>query len=299
MRKKSSAINGLAAFLGLVSVSWLVYDFIAYGILRSRMLAQEPLRPLDEKLGLLIWIGLAVFLIFHITSFIAIASQFHRYKKTDALRVIALIVGIISCVLILTDIACLSDIGNEYETGLEVENEWSTLYKTTVFHGIFFIVMLANLVTVLSRKQKALLEEPVLRDEIIFNLMHGVGVCCGAIGLLVTFASFLGRQSRPILEFAFPFVLLLTLIPYAVVASYWLIMKLREERVDWWDEKQIHDISRAGLITMLATIPFLAFFYLLNYGAPKGPIDILWFPAHFYFVLLVFSVGSLGFSWRE
>jgi len=299
MKKGFLITNGIAAFFAVIAIGWLIYDFIAYGMLREKMLRLEPLTPADERMGMFIWLGLLVFLAFHIASFIAIASQFHLYKKASALRVIALILAIISCIFILEDIACLSDIGKEYKEGLEVEFEWTSLYLSSAIHGIFFIVMVANLIEAFIRRRKIRTNQTAIKDEIIFTVVHCVGVLCGGIGLLGAFAAFLERRTHSILHITFPFLFVLTLIPYGLLAGYWLFMKLREKPADWYDEKQFSDISKAGLFTMFATIPFMAITYILNYSMDKGPITVLWFPFYLYFVILVFSCTSLYFSWKD
>jgi hypothetical protein len=299
MKNGFSIVNSLAAVLAVVSIGWLTFDFIVYDILRSKMLRLEPLTPADERLGMFIWIGLLVFLAFHILSFIAIATQFRRFRKASALRIIALILAIFSCIFILNDIGCLSDIGKEYAEGLEVEFEWKSLYASSVLHGIFFFTMLANLVEVFVSRKKERLNESVLKDEVVFTVVHCVGVFCGGAGLVGAFAVFIEKRAHAVLQFTFPFLFVLTLIPYALLSGYWLIMKLKDKPSDWYDEKQFQDISKAALLTMFATIPFLAFNYILNYGVPKGPIHILWFPLYLYFVIFVFSLSSLYFSWRQ
>jgi len=296
MKKGFIITNGAAAFFAVVSIGWLIYDFIAYGLLRSKMLRLEPLTPADERLGLFIWTGLLVFLLFHIVSFIAIANQFRFYKKATTLRILALLLAIVSCVFILDDIACLSDIGKEYAEGLEVEFEWRSLYFTSVLHGTFFIVMFANLIEAYKRKDKLKTNKPAVKDEIIFTVVHSVGVLSGGIGLLGAFGALIERRTHAILHITFPFLFVLTLIPYILLAAYWLVMKIREKPADWYDEKQFSDISRAGLVTMFATIPFLAILYIIFYGIAGGPMHVLWFPFYLYFVILVFSVASLYFN---
>jgi hypothetical protein len=274
----------------------LSYDFIAFGILRSKMQRGEPLIPMDDYLGAAVWIGLAVFLFFHIVSFIFIAIQFKDFKKASVLRIIALILGIASCIFILNDIACLSDIGKEYAEGLEVEFEWKSLYATNVLHGIFFLIMLATGIEALIHRRKQAVSKTAIKDEVLFTVVHSIGVICGAVGLLGAFAAFIENRAHPLLHYTFPFLFILTLTPYCVLAGYWLILKFKEKPAEWYDEKQFQDISRAGLVTTLLTIPFMALHYIVNYASPLGPIHILWFPFYLYFVNLIFSGSSLIFS---
>ena len=299
MKKGFVITNGIAVFFAVISIGWLIYDFIAYSMLRGKMLRLEPLTPLDEKLGIFIWLGVLVFLIFHMSSFVAIASQFRLFKNATALRVIALILAIISCVLILDDIACLSDIGKEYAEGFEVESEWRSLYSTSGFHGVFFITMAANLIEAFIRKRKMQTNQAAVKDEVIFIVVHCVGILSGGIGLLGTYGAYFEKKTHTILQHTFPFMFALTLIPYGLLAGYWLIMKLREKPADWYDEKQFSDISKAGLFTMFATIPFMALHYLLNYSSALGPIHILWFPFYLFFVIFIFSCISLYLYWKN
>jgi len=296
MNKRFLITNIIAAFFTVVSAGWLVYDFIAYHILRGKMIHLEPLTSLDEKLGLFVWLGILVFLISHVSSLIAITAQFQVYKKASMLRVTALILAVISCVFILNDIACLSDIGKEYQEGLEVEFEWRSLYRTSVLHGFFFLIMILNLTEALLRKGALKFSESAVRDETIFTLVHAVGVFCAGIGLFGVSAAIIERRAHPLLHITFPFLFVLSLIPYCLLAGYWLFMKLKEKPEDWYDEKQFHDISRAGLITMLTTIPLMALIYVLTYNALTSPMVILWFPIFLYWVIFSFSLASLYFS---
>ncbi|MBN1782297.1 hypothetical protein JW948_14280 [bacterium] len=299
MKRGFIITNGIAAFFALIATGWLVYDFYAFNWLYSRMMRMESLTSTDNTIGIWIWIGLLVFLIFHILSFIAVANQFQRFKKATLLRIFALILGIISCILILNDIACLSDIFKEYGEGLEVQSEWNWLYGSSIVHGLFFVIMSACLIEAFIQDRKSLAEITAVKDEVIFTVVHSVGVICGGIGLFSVLAAWLEQRAHALLHITFPFLFILSLIPYALLAGYWLVMKLKEKPADWYDEKQFRDISRSGLLTMFASIPFMAFAYVMNYGWQQGPIRILWFPLYLYFTIFLFSLSTLIMNWKE
>jgi hypothetical protein len=299
MKRGFLIANGIALFFALVSVGWIIYDFFAFGIIRSKMRLLLPLTPADEKLANLVWLGLVVFLLSHIVSFIAGASQFHHFRKASVLRILALILGVISCVMILADFACMSDIGNDYEKGRVAELEFRVLYRIAAIRGIIFFAIIANLIEAFVQGRRRLPEEKVAKDEVILTLVHSVGVFCGLAGLFFANAAFLTRLAHPLLHFTFPFLFVLTLIPYALLAGYWLVTKLKEKPAGWYDEKEFQALSKAGLLSMVATVPFLAMIYILTYNAYRSPIGILWFPFYLYFVMLVFSLSSLYFSWRD
>jgi hypothetical protein len=299
MKKGFLITNGLALFLSIVSIGWLVYDFIAFGLLHPNTQHLLPLTATDLRLSRFIHAGLIVFLASHIVGFMAVAAQFAYFRKASTLRIIALILGIFSCVMFLGDLACLSDIGNEYRRGGQAELEWGVLYRIAEIRCVCFLALIACLIEGFIARHKIRADDAVLKDEVLFTLIHSVGAFCGGAGLFFANAAFVMRILHPLLYFTFPILFVLTLIPYSFLAAYWLVLKLKERPTDWYDEKQFQDISKAGLISMFATVPYLAAIYILNYSMPKGPIQILWFPFYLYFVMLVFSLSSLYFSWKD
>jgi hypothetical protein len=299
MKKGFLITNGIALFFAIVSVGWLIYDFTAFGILHPKTRLLLPLTSTDLRLDRFVDIGLLVFLASHVIGFIAIASQFRYFRKASALRIIALVLGIFSCVMFLGDIACINDIFHEYQQHGQAEGEWHVLYRIAEIRSICFFALIACLVECFILQRKIRADESVIKDEVVFTLVHCVGVFCGAAGLVFANVAFVTRMMHPLLYFTFPIFFVLTLIPYVFLVVYWLVLKLKEKPEDWYDEKQFQDISKAGLLSTFITIPFLAMIYIFNYNAPKGPIEILWFPFYLYFVMLVFSLTSLYYSWKD
>ena len=299
MKKGFLITNVLALFFSIVSVGWLVYDFIAFGLLHPKSQYLLPVTATDLRLDRFINIGLLVFLASHVIGFMAIAAQFGYFRKASALRIIALILGIFSCVMLLGDIACLSDIGNEYKQRGLAEGEWHVLYRIAEIRCVCLFAQIACLIEAFILWRKIRADEAVLKDEVLFTLIHCIGAFCGGAGLFFANVAFAVRILHPMLYFTFPILFVLTLVPYCFLAVYWLVLKLKEKPADWYDEKQFQDISKAGLISMFATVPFLAAIYIFNYNVPKGPIDILWFPFYLYFVMFVFSLTSLYFGWKD
>ncbi len=298
MKKGFLITNGVACLFAILSMGWLIYDFIAYGILFPKIRSLAPLTAADLRLDRFIDIGLLVFLLFPVVSFAAIASQFRYFRKASALRIIALILGMFACLLLFADIAGINDVFNEYKKG-NVAGEWKLLYTVAVLRGLCFLAIIACLIEAFALYRRFRTEDQVLKDEILFTLVHCAGVFCGVVGLFFSNVAFVMRMAHPLLYFTFPIIFTLTLIPYGLLAGYWLVTLLKEKSGDLYDEKQFQDISKAGLLSTLITVPFLAIIYAVNYSVPRGPIEILWFPFYLYFVMLVFSLASLYFSWRD
>ena len=233
MKRGFAVINGLALFFAFVSIGWLIYDFLALGIFHSKMHRLEPLTSGDWMRADFIWLGLVVFLTGHIVGFIAVAVQFHKLRKASALRIAALILGIISCIMILGDFACLHDIGNDYETGTVAELEFRVLYGIMAIRGAIFFIIIAGLIEAFIQERKIRADEKVVKDEVILTLVHSVGVFCGIIGIFFSNAALIMRITHPLLHFTFPFLFILTLIPYMLLAIYWMAIKLKEKSAGW------------------------------------------------------------------
>jgi len=80
------------------------------------------------------------------------------------------------------------------------------------------------------------------------------------------------------------------LIPYALVVIYWLSFKLKHRIKDWYDEKQLQDILKSSLTTLLLSVPGLAILLFI-----KIPSHFYFFLYYMFLILLVFSSSTLYF----
>jgi hypothetical protein len=63
---------------------------------------------------------------------------------------------------------------------------------------------------------------------------------------------------------------------------------------DWYDEKQWHDITRAGFTTLLVTIPTIGlFFFAISVRRLSYSETLLWFPFTLFMILFLFSLFTL------
>jgi hypothetical protein len=87
---------------------------------------------------------------------------------------------------------------------------------------------------------------------------------------------------------------IMILIPYGMIVSYWLTLRLKDRIGEWYDEKQWHDITRAGFITLLLLVPtLLLYFVAFSLIGEHFPTRILWFPFTLYVTLFLFSLLTL------
>jgi len=295
--KKSLKLSGIITLiLGFVSFSWLIFDFNAFEFIRPKMINFEKLGPVEELLGLAIWIGLLVSFFFHLSAILTIILQLRFFKKVNTFRLITLLVGIISFITIIGDFAALQDIGTEYKFGLSTQGEWALLYLALIPHALFHVLMFILIFTTFHALRDQYQPEFVTKDEIIFITAQYVGILCGIIGL--GFTSLYAVLQVPlwcVKPVIVPFSIFI-IMPYGLIASYWLIMKRKEKVSEWYDEKQFRDVTKAGFTTLLVTLPWMTIIFIINYLATDGTMSILWFPIYLFLVLLIFSGGILYFS---
>jgi len=89
------------------------------------------------------------------------------------------------------------------------------------------------------------------------------------------------------------------LAPYCLLLAYWFWTNRKEKDGSWYDEKQFADLSKAGLVTLVLSLPCLAVLYYLDYQGVENVFSLLWFPFYVFFTLLLFSGSTLYFSTRS
>jgi hypothetical protein len=81
-------------------------------------------------------------------------------------------------------------------------------------------------------------------------------------------------------------------VPYALALVYWLLSRLPMRARRW----NVRDMGKSSLLTLIATLAFMMFLFVGNYGNLGGVVSILWFPLYLFLVLFLFSLGNLWFS---
>ena len=123
--------------------------------------------------------------------------------------------------------------------------------------------------------------------------MNFVGIVCALIGLFITYWEYWLNTSPHHRKWAiFPQVIVI-LTPYLLVLFSWLFQVKRETKAGVYDEKQRHDMTKAGITTWLISLPAMTFLFFWNYQNISGPGSILWFPAYIFITVLTFSASSL------
>jgi hypothetical protein len=294
MTKLNKLLKSISVVLGLASTVFFVFDYFLFSKLRPKMVRFEAISPAEEGLMNWVGVGLLLFLVFCLLSLLQIARYLKNAKKITPFPLFLVGGGVLSLLFIFSDVALLNDIGKQYRHGLS-QPEWYLLYPIMGFQ-----FMTAILFTYLHFsgfiKKKQL--KYVARDSNIFTTVQCVGVICGLIGLTSSSLGFLFPRAWNLdIHVAISSIVLLT--PYALAVGYWLITKLQEEQRQWYDEKQLQDIGKSALLTLILTVVFMTVLFIANYHNLGGVISILWLPFYLFSVLFLFSVGNLYFSCRD
>ncbi|MBN1154433.1 hypothetical protein JXB12_05870 [candidate division KSB1 bacterium] len=297
MEKRLRLIGVTSLLLGIFSLSWLVFDFIAFNYVRPKVIDFSPLGA-GEELAKYIFIGIIVSFFFHFVSFIYLIHQFQYFKKIALFRILTLFAGVVSFICLIGDWAALIDIGRQYQAGLSTSMEWGYLYSSLIVHVLYYILFMILFFRTAHDLKNPAQHIVVLKDEVIFKLAQYVGFVCGVIGLCFTLLIFYMSVRPAMLKYLIPFYGSFIIFPYCFIFVYWLLTKRHKKLAEWYDEKQWWDIARASLITLILLIPGMAALFFINYIQSNSSIQYIWFP-YYLFMMLMFFSGSILYYSRE
>jgi len=277
--------------LGFLSIAAFIYSFIVLFNLKPEMVVFKPLDHTQSALMTGVGFSLLFIMIFYLLSLLQTVKFAKHVERMQPFPLFLIISGVLSMIFVFSDIALLNDINKQYRHGLS-QPEWTLLFPIMGVQIIIAAVFtIAHVKGYLARKEV----DSVARDSNIFLIVQYVGVICGTLGLALSF-----------LGFAFPRGWTLTIhtimgglvliFPYALVVSAWIITKLREKDRQWYDEKQLQDMGRSALLTLIINSLFLTIIFVTNIQNLGGIIRFQWLPLHLFSQITLFSLGNLFFS---
>jgi len=288
MRKRLSA-GGLATLiLGLATFLWLLFHVYEIRTDLPGVLRFEA----SDFLDVLVGAGYLVMLLFHAAAFLFLFGQVRRAKRFAGWPVLGLVTGVVSLFAIAAEKVMYDEISREMAIESPFPDEVFLLYGCLAVNLLFSAVMMAAAFRTLLRS----LSDGAVRsgkDECVFILAQLMGVVSGVMGLALT--SVLIARGWPTGRFwiFIPFYALF-MLPYGLAVFYWLVLKWREKPADWYDEKQVRDMMKASLATLILSIPALA---VLAFAGRA--ISFYWFPFYLFFVMTVFSTGTYYYFKRS
>jgi len=291
MKKLDKLLRSVSIVLGLVSIIFLIFDYFLFSRLRPKMIRLEVINPAEEGLMNWVGVGLLLFLVFCLLSLLQIARYLKNAKKITLFSLFLVGCGVLSLLFIFSDVALLGDIGKQYKYSL-AQPEWLILYPIMLFQFVTAIIF-TYLHFSGSFNQKQL--KYVAKDSNIFLIVQYVGLICGLMGLSLSSLGFLFPKawSLPVHSTMSTAILL---IPYVLVVSYWFLVKFQEKTRQWYDEKQLQDVGKSALLTLVLSVVFMTALFITNYNNLGGVVTILWLPLYLFSVLFLFSLANLYFS---
>lgn len=299
MKRLLKISNNTTLVLCSISIAGLIFTNTFFLMLRNMIINMGDVESFMDKFSIPVVAVYFIFGFFHLSAMLTLILQLNFFKRDNFLRAFLFFTGVTSLLMLFGDFALASDISKEYIFGLP--GEFNILFFSQALHFIFYILIIVLLV--LARKSvRKESEEIVLKDDSIFINAQYIGILSGISGLiLITIFSFLYLTVYPLPSWAVDagiiVISLIAVIPYILIVLYWLIIKIMEGISEWYDEKQYQDITRASLVTLIASIIVMAAIFVIQYFVSAFTImSEIWFPFYIFLVLLLFSASTLYFN---
>ena len=280
--------------LGIISLLWLIYDYVLYKQLKPVILSFGELGRLEVLAGF-VWLSFLFMFMVHVIAGITVLLHLRYFREIRPINIVIVILGITSFLAVFSDWAILGDIGKEFEMGWDTSGEWTILYILLGIHAVFLLLMTGMSAGTLRRLKESDTEKPRgQKDEMVFTVAQYVGLICGFIGLVWTVFALVLSQRFEVSYYHMLFTSIMIILPYGLVVLYWFFLKINEKIGEWYDEKQSRDVYRAGFITLVITIPvMLVLFLVIHNDALFIRGHYFWFPFLIFTSLSVFSLLTL------
>ena len=301
MKRLLKISNNTTLVLCVISIAGLIFTNTFFIMLRNMIIEMGDVESFMDKFSIPVASVYIIFTLFHLSALLTLILQLNFFKRDNFLRAFLFFTGITSLMMLFGDSALSSDISKEYVFGLP--GEFYILFLSQALHFVFYVLMIVLLVSTGKSVGKEK-EEIVLKDDSIFINAQYIGILSGASGLvLVSVFSFMYSTLYPLPLWAAKagtiITSLIAVIPYVLIVFYWFIIKLKERTGEWYDEKQYQDITKASLVTLIASIIVMTAVFLIQYYVNEFDfITLTWFPFYIFLVLLLFSSSTLYFSKR-
>lgn len=302
MKRLMKISNNTTLVLCSISIAGLIFTNTFYMLLRDMIINMRDVESFINKFSIPVAVMYILFGFFHLAAMLTLVLELNFFKRDNFLRAFLFFTGIVSLLMLFGDFALMSDISKEFVFGLP--GEFNILFFSQMLHLVFYILMIVLLVSS-KRLIKKKGEEIVLKDDSIFINAQYIGILSGISGLvLITIFStlYLRFYDLPVWAIKAGIVIssLIAVIPYTLIAFYWLITKLRERTGEWYDEKQFQDITRSSFVVLMMSIIFLLIVFVIQYVFIDFELlNFIWFPLYFFFMLFLFSSTTLFFNKRK
>jgi len=295
MKKIEKIISSIQTVLGFLSLLGLSFSFYFLESIRPKMIRFETITAVEESRINIFGITLILLIAFSLVSLYKIVQYLKKVKKISFYDLVLLSLAILSFLFVFGDLALISDIGKQHKHGL-AQPEWFVLYPVL---GFQFLSSAILTYAGLFRLRKKVKNEPVARDINIYILVQYVGAVCGFLGLSFTILNFGFPRPLWMIKTHITATSIFLLIPYLLVVLFWFIVKIKEKPKQWYDEKQMQEMGRSSLFTLLSSVIVVSFLFVLNFNSLEQLLSVLWFPFYIFLTLFLFCGANLWFSFKD
>ena len=295
MKKIEKIISSIQTVLGFLSLLGLSFSFYFLESIRPKMIRFETITAVEESRINIFGITLILLIAFSLVSLYKIVQYLKKVKKISFYDLILLSLAILVFLFVFGDLALISDIGKQHKHGL-AQPEWFVLYPVL---GFQFLSSAILTYAGLFRLRKKVKNEPVARDINIYILVQYVGAVCGFLGLSFTILNFGFPRPLWMIKTHITATSIFLLIPYLLVVLFWFIVKIKEKPKQWYDEKQMQEMGRSSLFTLLSSVIVVSFLFVLNFNSLEQLLSVLWFPFYIFLTLFLFCGANLWFSFKD
>lgn len=291
MNKNVKRLRTVNVILGLLSLVIFGYALVVFLRLQPKIVAFEVLSNLKSGLMTGVGFGLLITLVFYLSSLLQMVIFIKHSEGIKPIPLVLIISGVIAMLFVFSDVALLTDISKQYRYEFS-QPEWRLVYPIMGFQFIVtFVLTILHISGFFTPKQV----DKVTRDSNIFLVVQYVGLICGLMGLASFSLGFLFSRGWSLTIHTTMGGIIL-LFPYVLSMAYWVLTKFKEKDREWWDEKQLQDVGKSALQTLLIDTAFMLMLFISNYNHLDGVISILWLPLYLFATIFLFSVGNLFFS---
>ncbi|MCL6086793.1 MAG: hypothetical protein M1475_00105 [Actinobacteria bacterium] len=291
MKKTTDISQKVTLGFSILSFAGFIYNLFFYISLEIITIKFGNIASFIDRAEIFVGIIFIILFLFHISAILTIIFQLKASSRENLFTAFLFFISIISLIMVFGDFALISDIIKEYKAGISgIETEFIVLYFSQALHLLLLIIIPVFLI--LKNKRKifiADIKEVAIKDEAIFINVQYIGIFTGTLGLIILTALSVFAPLWAIKK-GIVTVCATLILPYAIIAAYWLIMKFRERLTEWYDEKQFQDVTKASLISFISSMVILAIFFIIQNTVTKFQLlNVIWFPLYFFIALVIFS----------
>jgi hypothetical protein len=295
-------LSGQKEQIRTISYFTLVLLVISFLILIICLHAYNEIKALVPSSAAIIYLlgfGIIPRVVLYILITVLFLSALQYNIQFKLSGILTTFLGIVSCLMILSDYAALHDISNEYLTGkFACNTEFKILYSGLILNFFFLLTAFITVIRIRKQVKPEVLRKRIILAEATYEITQYTGLVCSLTGIafdLYVYSVF-SNNNLIISEFTKFLVFvacIIIILPYILMILYSINKLSKEKDRLLIDEKQKHDLTRSGLIAFFFSILFILIFFLINHGRTGQISGFVYFPLYLFATLLVFSISVL------